>query len=1341
MKGAKILAVSVLLSWIGWGSAAAESLVTVRFGEQDTCQVAGVTSIEPGKDGPGGVIRFNLDKLPEAAQVRKALLRMWVHLEGRSGRDFGVSRWDDPAFDGFKVWQVGGAAEPLAVSFPFAFTSLACHEWDVTPAVQAWAAKPASNKGLKTDFPLPPVDLQPAWQRPYLQVTYVGPNPNHPVQPKDLKAFYRCGQVFLTWKQTPYDGAFFDSTYRVYMHAEPITAGNLHRAELLGEVHKNSQLNYRRSAYSRDGLGSYAGYQHLAAIQGVTKTKDMTGKMYWDAVMAKIPTRYNFVIEDAWPQKIEGGKWLEDAKVLGYGLRELKGPELSDDTGLFVYTVAKAGKAHFAVTSVIEGNENRQDFSPANALTEPVQMELATPRPILQVAFHRMDEGYPHQKHEMREYAYWGGPGAGLAIDPSTPFYFRINPPGEFVGYGGRRGEAWLTVEPWWSHGGATVVVDGVYLPPTRLAPFPPTRVPFSSGGWKAADEYYYGGRKGPAAGLAWGHRSRLTNFYGYHDRMNTGQDPRQATVRPFLENRALRELEFFFQEFPQASRDRVRATGESKALLLAIHHPDVFAHCSAAQEEIWTSKRQAHQWGMVGKRQWRLKNDVNENAWDYNDPVWYSKRFPEQAWPFISQCMSPNYARGDQTHWGDSGYPAFYLAMAAERRGGQWWWVDIGDAPNGQWMPIPRNQAYLAFTSVNFCEKPQQEWRKEPRGSLNGYLTWHAPEMPFKAAKTPAGKTPEKLALPLDMVDAPGRFEVAVRIGDHGLIQNGQCVPPTTARFGACDITPWRLQQFKVEKGRKYLWSNRKVATGQLLQAGVVEADQRGLLTIPGFFVDRDPTGNKLSVEPAGGEKLPEVDETAKVGELSYAEYVQACRNPVLFPRVRPPSTKFTIAEFTYVGRGNPDGSVSFRGGSFGQAYDTIVQIEKAGPYVIAVRAKAQFGAAWPLMSLGLGGKYGRRMETKLVDTTEYASYCWYAPLEAGKLRVRLNAHADYYARPVLPALAEKWLHLADLTFTRMDEATAAKTAVEIRISPRQVTIPVGMPIHFQATVLNGLGEPMQAPVKWSLPGLKYAGRAPAEVDSEGRFKAFRPDDYLVVAEAAGIKGSAPITAGEVFTADFNHCGAFVPGWSSLDLSDRPGKWHPPGRGHQLLNSLWQHSDSVKSILLWDHGTFWTDCSIQADVFLTPRGRGEPFQLGKGQKVVHGLVIRAAGRDNHYRLEVERRDDGSEARLIRRLAGAETVLARTDSPPGLAPFDWQANPMCPGWHDLSQLHAEERGLHLWRMDRMKLQAVGATLRAWINGGEVFPEGVEDAQLKVGSAGLYAGSRAVFDNLQVRPAK
>ncbi|KKK88674.1 hypothetical protein LCGC14_2740780, partial [marine sediment metagenome] len=314
------------------------------------------------------------------------------------------------------------------------------------------------------------------------------------------------------------------------------------------------------------------------------------------------------------------------------------------------------------------------------------------------------------------------------------------------------------------------------------------------------------------------------------------GTDPRKAKVVPYFQNRALQALKNVFMLFPQADRNRTIFRGEGDAFLMGVHHPDVFATVDVAQFAPWSAKWSERLWLMVGKREWGLKNEHGVSVWDWNDPIWHSKTYPKKAWSFFSVCQSPNYSKGDnKTYWENMGFPKFYLDLQAEKRGGRWWWVDIGDAPNGKASLAPMNEAYPAFTNVNFCEVPRKQWRREPRGTLNGYLSW-GPNGGYLRKLRKQKELAAKLAEGMKTVDTAERFEMAVRIGDHGLRQNGQSVPPTNAKFGRTDITLWRLQQFKVAPGKTYTWTNVKVATGQVLQAGTVKPDDRDLLTIPGF-------------------------------------------------------------------------------------------------------------------------------------------------------------------------------------------------------------------------------------------------------------------------------------------------------------------------------------------------------------------------------------------------------------------------------------------------------------------------------------------------------------------------
>ena len=299
----------------------AESVVTVRVGQQDSCGVAGVTKLAWDGRSRQSHLRIDVSGLPRGAAIRKALLRFWV--PGLSSarpiqEEWGFGRWREPGFDGFKVWRgrAPNAQNLLDTKYPFNTPTYWLFEFEVTEAAREWAANPAPNDGLTTNFRFPAGPNRPpevAWQRPYLQITYAGPNPSRPKQPTGLKAFYRAGQVFLTWKQIPHDGAFFDSTVRVYRHAEPITADNLDGAELLGEVHRLSQLNYRRTLTARGGdYGPWKYYVQAAGHPAYKKGE--SGEQRMRRVLPLIPKRFNFVIDpDAgrgWPEKIDGGRFL-----------------------------------------------------------------------------------------------------------------------------------------------------------------------------------------------------------------------------------------------------------------------------------------------------------------------------------------------------------------------------------------------------------------------------------------------------------------------------------------------------------------------------------------------------------------------------------------------------------------------------------------------------------------------------------------------------------------------------------------------------------------------------------------------------------------------------------------------------------------------------------------------------------------------------------------------------------------------------------------------------------------------------------------------------------------------
>ena len=1310
---------------------------TLRVGEQDSCKVTGVTTIADKS------ISFDLSGVKVAGAVTSARLRLWVTVGEKDpyGRNFIMANWDKPDFDGFKVSDESGKV--LDTVYPF-YQTVACHEWNVTEAVKG---KPgAGTMTLKTNFPLPPNDFEHAWKRVYLEITTTGEDADRPKQPTELKVKYRSGQVFLTWRQISFDGAFFDSTYRIYKHNAPITAASLGDATLVGEVNKNSQLNYRRTAYSYGGLMSYGSYAHLWDFIPIETDSPKDKVKNLDLLHAKLPKRFNFVIDEDWPKRIQDGKWLEDGKLVGDGTSMPQGPGLSDDTGLFVHTAAKNEEVFFAVTSVIRGNENRSDFSVANALTAPTHIKKDIPKPILQVVYNTGGRS-PHQ---FREYVLWGGTQEGLHAEPSTPFMFQLS-----VHNNKLQSLEVGSIYTNQGKNGSDAAFDRSYMPPTRLAPFPVLNCSLTYGGslsrsdtaksfWIHGDTFYRPAAKASEAGnygfdfpVAFGVvgiRDR-DNVYGYHDFVNTGKDPRKATIVSYFQNRVLKALEIACAEFPGTDRNRAMYDGEGDAFLMGVHHSDIFATVGAAQFMPWSAKRLDRLWEMVGKREWALKNEHGVLVWNWNDPIWQSKQYPKKVWSYFSVCQAPNYSKADDFHhWQDAGYPKFYLDLQEEKRGGRWWWCDIGDAPHGAPTLVPLNQAYPAFTKVNFCETPQMQWRKEPRGTLNGYLSF-GPNMDYLESIRKDKELTAKVTEGVKTVDTPELFEMAFRIGDHGLKLNGQSVPPTTARFGKTDITLWRLQQFKVAPGKKYRWLNKKIASAQVLQTGLITPDERELLTIPGFFVDRDGVGNKLIVTVEGGlpVEIVAVDTPVltalhkdkaepEVVELTYADYVKSCDNPVTTAMVKLPSTTFKISEFTQGGKCNADGEYTQQGGSFDSFVATTVNIPKSGHYVLTLRAKGGKGKAgnWPVVEANIGGRYGVKHKPRIINTTDYGEYRWYGDLEEGKLDIELVSPAIYYNLAMLPTLAEgRTTTYKDFTFTHIPETDAQKP-VEIIVSPQGIAAPAGMPTRMTAQILNGLGKPLDAKVTWSCEG--------AEISADGMLKATAPGTCTITASAAGLETKVAVQISENFTEYFNEgCGALRSGWTAADLSEPVGTWGTPGSGHFMLNSLFQSSrPAVKSMLLWDPGTPWSNYEIQADMVICPIIKN----VSDG---VRGLVVCAKDKDNHIRLEIRRKGSEAVAAIVKRKGGTDSVLAENKTAPAYQPFDWKTNPMCPGLHALDMNPQKDMV-----MDRMRVQVKDDELRAWVADTALFPDGVKDADIGVGTIGLYSENACCFDNVVMK---
>jgi len=315
-------------------------MVVQRWGQAGHVQHPGsVTFQEAGSAGT--LMRIDLAALPEGAKIYRARL-----VFSRSAQGYGEGFDIVPADSGDRgsVQAAGPRLELVPPVFRW---------FDATPVVQQWSA--ARRKvGQLLLRRAPDFDRRKTW----LEIAYEGRLGEKPRQVSDLKAFYRAGQVFLTfreiedlseglddyaWGKLIEKGKGYNSEmlipkddprelrYRVYRHTAPITAASIGQAELLAEVVPGSRFNTRQ-------------------------------------------VRRIFMGEQV-PSKL-------DDKFLAVRLAVEDGKPLTAGVGKYVHTVARPGRGYYAVVTAVNGVENTAELSQANT-AGPIEEQVAPPEPVL----------------------------------------------------------------------------------------------------------------------------------------------------------------------------------------------------------------------------------------------------------------------------------------------------------------------------------------------------------------------------------------------------------------------------------------------------------------------------------------------------------------------------------------------------------------------------------------------------------------------------------------------------------------------------------------------------------------------------------------------------------------------------------------------------------------------------------------------------------------------------------------------------------------------------------------------------------------------------------------------
>lgn len=614
-------------------------------------------------------------------------------------------------------------------------------EWDVTMAVKDWVASPASNQGLALPYIANALyktarhDDADASIRPILEITYEGTNSNRPPQPENVSAAHRSGQTFITWEEIASSSP--EISYRVYRHTAAITSGNIGQATLLAEVPTNSGY-YKREAEMCDGGSD---------CSPIGQTR--------------------FVIED-------------------------DGMPLPAGTGLFVYTVQNQNAAnyHYAVTSVVEGNENRDDFGGSTA--GPISEIKTTPRPV-RVWTSSTNNGWVYT--QFMDYHNWNSSFEGYAYN------FYVGVPSGYSATGAPVGVA-MQLHAWGGSYGS-----------------------FWGGG--NGSSYWYGGV------LITPDDRTKTWWFGFNE--HTGNREKRfadGRVIDYTHQRLDAILDFVLNEL-NVDPNRVQlhggSMGGSGSVNYGLRRGDRFSavYSESAMTDFATS-------GEAGGTDWvgdvidtwgtpaqDLPTNLGVTIWDWYNLQNWVQQDPAAELPWLSD----HHGKADDVIDWDTQGVQWSPALETGRRpfAAEFDNTDHGCACIRAVSPdvdifgvtFRRNESIPAMTNASSSQDPATQY-----GCRNCAIEWSASWHNFAGAP----------------VDTATRYEMVFR---------------TTGGTSTVNITPRRLQSFIVQAGASYQWTNQPVGGGSE-SSGVVVADADALIMVPVFSVSA--TGNRLVLVPMSG-------------------------------------------------------------------------------------------------------------------------------------------------------------------------------------------------------------------------------------------------------------------------------------------------------------------------------------------------------------------------------------------------------------------------------------------------------------------------------------------------------
>lgn len=462
-------------------------------------------------------------------------------------------------------------------------------------------------------------------------------------------------------------------------------------------------------------------------------------------------------------------------------------PPLEPGSGLLVLNPSAAGAAYYAVTAVVNGNESKT-VTDANRVG-PVDETTGSGTPVLQ----RTD-----------------APTSFFYVEnPKLQFYVRWEPPGN-ASESGRAFDYLVAIPP-----------DVKYPAPVGVHLHEWGGSLYGSYGW------WFNAEKG--AVLVASNQEPYDWWTGYHEQFYAGPQ-REATwtkgvVRPYTQKRLLSFVDWLGTRMsldPSRMFAGGSSMGGSGALMMAIRYPSRFAWAigwvgvhspkdspqfKSSYETVW------------GPPEWNVKFEDGTPVWEYFDDAEYVRHHPDIDLGFLTFSNGKN---DGAIGWAQA--VKFVRALQEARQPHLFVWGQQGHVQRAQ-MPdggrerinpldVRVDQSLPAFTRGSLDGNPGNGDPDvgDPEGEINGFAAW----------------TPDSIR------DEPDQWAITLRLAAG-----------TEAESATADITPRRLQRFKVKPGDRVRWTN--AVGGRTVQNGEVVADQWGLVTVPEVRVARN--GSRLTI------------------------------------------------------------------------------------------------------------------------------------------------------------------------------------------------------------------------------------------------------------------------------------------------------------------------------------------------------------------------------------------------------------------------------------------------------------------------------------------------------------